>query len=231
MKRRTRTEFALEPDAERMVAKEQIDEIFTILSKHIRKPKSELDFDSNFQLLVAVILSAQSTDVAVNGVTARLFRVAPTPRKMLRLGEEKLKSYIRSLGLFNNKAKNLMRTAKLLVEEYGSAVPNDRAALERLPGVGRKSAGVVLNVAFGENTIPVDTHVFRVANRTGLANAKTAVKTERQLMQTVPAWVGKDAHHLLILHGRYTCKARKPLCRSCPIVRLCLHAERHPEFS
>ncbi len=123
MKRRSRTEFALEPDAERMVAKEQIDEIFTILSKHIRKPKSELNFDSNFQLLVAVILSAQSTDVAVNGVTARLFRVAPTPRKMLRLGEEKLKSYIRSLGLFNNKAKNLMRTAKLLVEEYGSAVP------------------------------------------------------------------------------------------------------------
>lgn len=211
------------------MTKAQIDRIFKILSRHIRNPKSELLYQNHFQLLVAVILSAQSTDVAVNKATAPLFRIAPTPQKMMALGEERLKIYIRSLGLYNSKAKNIVQTARILAEQYRSVVPNDRDTLEKLPGVGRKTAGVVLNVAFGESAIPVDTHVFRVSNRIGLVRANNVLQAEKRLIQAIPSWVGKDAHHLLILHGRYTCKARKPTCNICPIVRLCQFSEKRVE--
>lgn len=185
------------------------------------RPRTELKYRSRFQLLVAVMLSAQSTDVAVNQATAKLFRVAPTPAAMLRLGVRGLKPYIKHIGLYNTKAKNLIATCRLLLERHGGRVPASREALEALPGVGRKTANVVLNTAFGHPTIAVDTHIFRVANRTGLAPGKTVREVERKLEALTPEAFKRDAHHWLILHGRYVCKARRPLCERCPIADLC----------
>ncbi|MEE4293718.1 MAG: endonuclease III [Xanthomonadales bacterium] len=185
------------------------------------EPKTELNYRSPFELLVAVILSAQATDVGVNKATKKLFPVASTPRAILDLGEEGLKQYIRTIGLFNAKAKNIIKTCRILLEQHDGEVPNDRAALEALPGVGRKTANVVLNTAFGEPTIAVDTHIFRVANRTGLAPGKTPLQVELKLLKAVPQEFLRDAHHWLILHGRYTCKARKPNCPECILRDLC----------
>jgi endonuclease III len=184
-------------------------------------PRTELVYGSPFELLIAVILSAQATDVSVNKATARLFPVARTPQALLALGEAGLKSHIRTIGLCNSKATNILRTCKLLLERHGGEVPRERAALEALPGVGRKTANVVLNTAFGEPTIAVDTHIFRVCNRTGLAPGRTPLAVEQALLRTVPEEFRRDAHHWLILHGRYTCKALKPGCPSCPIADLC----------
>jgi endonuclease-3 len=196
-------------------------EFFARLKAVMPEPKTELEYASPFELLVAVILSAQATDVGVNKATSRLFPAASTPRAILALGEEGLKDYIRTIGLFNAKARNIIETCRLLVERHGGEVPRDRAALEALPGVGRKTANVVLNTAFGEPTIAVDTHIFRVANRTGLAPGKTPLQVEQKLLRVVPAAYLKDAHHWLILHGRYTCKARKPACPECIVRDLC----------
>jgi endonuclease-3 len=184
-------------------------------------PATELRFGSPFELLVAVILSAQATDVSVNKATQTLFRVARTPSQMLRLGARGLKRHIRAIGLFNSKAANIIAACRLLIEEHGGEVPCTREALESLPGVGRKTANVVLNTAFGEATIAVDTHIFRVANRTGLAPGKTPLEVERALLRHVPEEFRKNAHHWLILHGRYVCKARKPECPRCVIADLC----------
>jgi endonuclease-3 len=184
-------------------------------------PETELDHLDPFTLLVAVVLSAQATDAGVNKATPALFRVADTPPKMLALGEEKLRDYIKTIGLFRTKARNLIALSSKLIDEHGSAVPRERAALEALPGVGRKTANVVLNVAFGEETIAVDTHIFRVGNRTGLAVGKTPLDVEMKLNAVVPAQYRRHAHHWLILHGRYTCVARRPLCETCVIADLC----------
>jgi endonuclease-3 len=197
------------------------EEFFARLKAVMPEPQTELEYASPFELLVAVILSAQATDVGVNKATSRLFPAASTPQAILALGEEGLKDYIRAIGLFNAKARNIIETCRLLVERHGSEVPRDRAALEALPGVGRKTANVVLNTAFGEPTVAVDTHIFRVANRTGLAPGKTPLQVEQKLMRMVPAAYLKDAHHWLILHGRYTCKARKPACPECIVRDLC----------
>ena len=196
-------------------------EIFRRLREANPKPTTELTYTSPFQLLIAVILSAQSTDVGVNKVTKRLFPVAGTPQAILVLGEAKLKSYISTIGLFNGKAKNILATCALLVERHGGEVPRSRAELEALPGVGRKTANVILNTAFGEPTIAVDTHIFRVANRTGIASGKNVRAVEDKLEKVVPAEFKQDAHHWLILHGRYVCKARKPDCPQCIIRDLC----------
>jgi endonuclease-3 len=196
-------------------------EIFRRLREANPKPTTELDYVSPFQLLIAVILSAQATDVGVNKATRRLFPVAGTPQAILALGEEKLKSYISTIGLYNAKAKNVLATCALLIERHGGEVPRTRAALEALPGVGRKTANVILNTAFGEPTIAVDTHIFRVANRTGIARGKNVRAVEDKLEKVVPAEFKQDAHHWLILHGRYVCKARKPDCPQCIIRDLC----------
>ena len=198
-------------------------EIFRRLREINPKPTTELQYDSPFQLLIAVILSAQATDVGVNKATRRLFPVAGTPQTMLALGEEKLKSYISTIGLYNAKAKNVIATCKLLLDRHGGEVPRTRVELEALPGVGRKTANVILNTAFGEETIAVDTHIFRVANRTGLAPGKTVRAVEDKLERVVPAEFKRDAHHWLILHGRYVCKARKPDCPQCVIRDLCAY--------
>jgi len=203
-------------------------EIFRRLREANPKPTTELTYTSPFQLLIAVILSAQSTDVGVNKVTKRLFPVAGTPQAILVLGEAKLKSYISTIGLFNGKAKNILATCALLVERHGGEVPRSRAELEALPGVGRKTANVILNTAFGEPTIAVDTHIFRVANRTGIAPGKTVRAVEDKLEKVVPAEFKQDAHHWLILHGRYVCKARKPDCPQCVIRDLCRYASKTP---
>jgi endonuclease-3 len=184
-------------------------------------PTTELKYGNPFQLLVAVILSAQSTDAGVNKATAPLFRKVKTPAAMLRLGEAGLRDYIKTIGLFNTKASNIIKSCKILVEQHGGKVPEDRAALEALPGVGRKTANVVLNTAFGHPTIAVDTHIFRVANRTGIAPGKNVAEVEKRLLRLVPEEFRHDAHHWLILHGRYTCIARKPRCQSCTIFDLC----------
>jgi endonuclease-3 len=184
-------------------------------------PETELEHLDPFTLLVAVVLSAQATDAGVNKATPALFRVADTPARMLALGEEKLRDYIKTIGLFRTKARNLIALSRKLIDEHGSAVPRERAALEALPGVGRKTANVVLNVAFGEETIAVDTHIFRVGNRTGLAVGKTPLDVEMKLNAVVPAQYRRHAHHWLILHGRYTCVARRPLCETCVIADLC----------
>ena len=205
--------------------REHVIEMFSRLREFNPKPSTELDYSSPFELLVAVILSAQATDVGVNKATRRLFPVANTPRAMLDLGEEALKKHIATIGLFNAKAKNVIATCRILVEQHGGEVPRDRSALEALPGVGRKTANVVLNTAFGEPTIAVDTHIFRVANRTGLAPGADVRKVEDKLMKVVPPEFRQDAHHWLILHGRYVCKARKPECPQCLIRDLC--AWRH----
>jgi endonuclease III len=191
-------------------------------------PASELEYSSVFELLVAVLLSAQATDVGVNKATRRLFLAADTPRKMLALGEARLIGYIQTIGLFRTKARNLLETCRLLVERHGGEVPRTREALEALPGVGRKTANVVLNVAFGEATMAVDTHVFRVANRTGLAPGKDPLEVETRLLQRVPAEYLVDAHHWLILHGRYVCQARKPLCYECAVATYCDYRPKTP---
>ena len=184
-------------------------------------PTTELHYATPFQLLIAVILSAQATDVGVNKATARLFPLAPTPQAMLALGEEGLIETIKTIGLFRTKARNVIATCRLLVEQHDGKVPEDRAGLEALPGVGRKTANVVLNTAFGQPTIAVDTHIFRLGNRTGLAPGKTVEEVEQKLLRVTPDEFKKDAHHWLILHGRYVCKARKPECGRCVVVDLC----------
>ncbi len=191
-------------------------------------PTTELHYESPFQLLVAVILSAQATDVGVNKATARLFPVAPTPAAMAALGEAGLAEYIRTIGLYRTKAKNVVATCRLLLERHGGEVPADRASLEALPGVGRKTANVVLNTAFGQATIAVDTHIFRVANRTGLAPGRTPLEVEEKLTRATPREFRQDAHHWLILHGRYTCTARRPDCPRCPVTDLCLFRGKTP---
>ena len=196
-------------------------EIFSRLREHIRQPRSELEYRSNFELLISVLLSAQATDVSVNKATARLYPVASTPQKMLALGEDGVKQYIKTIGLFNSKAKNIIATCKILIEQHDSTIPDDREALEALPGVGRKTANVILNVAFGHPTIAVDTHIFRVSNRTGIAPGKNVLVVEKKLLKFVADEFKLDAHHWLILHGRYTCIARKPRCGSCVIEDLC----------
>ena len=196
-------------------------EMFTRLRELNPHPKTELEYSSPFELLVAVALSAQATDVGVNRATRKLFPVANTPQALLDLGEEGLKRYISTIGLFNAKAKNVIAACRLLVEQHGSVVPEDRAALEALPGVGRKTANVVLNTAFGQPTMAVDTHIFRVSNRTGLAPGKDVRAVEDGLMKAIPGEFLLDAHHWLILHGRYVCKARKPDCPQCVIRDLC----------
>jgi endonuclease-3 len=196
-------------------------EFFRRLKSVIPEPKTELEYRTPFELLVAVILSAQATDVSVNKATKELFKWANSPRALLDLGVDGLKGYIRTIGLFNTKAENIISTCRILLEQHGGEVPHDRKALEALPGVGRKTANVVLNTAFGEPTIAVDTHIFRVANRTGLAPGKTPLQVEQKLLRVVPEAYLKDAHHWLILHGRYTCKARKPACSECIVRDLC----------
>lgn len=185
------------------------------------EPQTELEYASPFELLVAVVLSAQATDVGVNKATRRLFPVANTPEAILALGEEGLKKHIRTIGLFNSKAKNIIATCQRLLDEHAGKVPGEREALERLPGVGRKTANVILNVAFGQPTMAVDTHIFRVANRTGLARGKTPLKVELGLLKHTPKPYLTHAHHWLILHGRYVCKARKPRCPECIVADLC----------
>ena len=197
------------------------EEIFRRLRAANPAPTTELDYATPFQLLVAVILSAQATDKSVNLATRTLFAVAPTPPAMLALGEEKLAGYINRIGLFRTKAKNVIATCRLLIERHGGEVPLTREALEALPGVGRKTANVVLNVAFGESTLAVDTHVFRVANRTGLAVGRTPLEVETRLVERVPEPFLQHAHHWLILHGRYVCLARRPLCEVCAVAKWC----------
>ncbi|MBT8441606.1 MAG: endonuclease III [Gammaproteobacteria bacterium] len=195
--------------------------IYRRLQKANPNPTTELNYANPFQLLIAVVLSAQATDVGVNKATNELFRVAKTPEDILARGEDGLKSHIRTIGLFNAKAKNVIKTCRILVDEHDSEVPRTREELEALPGVGRKTANVILNTAFGEPTIAVDTHIFRVANRTKLAPGKTPLEVEKKLLKFTPEKFKKDAHHWLILHGRYVCKARRPECWHCPINELC----------
>ena len=196
-------------------------EIFERLKAQRPKPETELNYNSPFELLVAVVLSAQATDVGVNKATTRLFPVANTPEAIAALGVEGLSEYIKTIGLYNSKARNVIALCRQLIEHHDGEVPDDRAALEALPGVGRKTANVVLNTAFGQPTIAVDTHIFRVSNRTGIARGKTVREVEDRLVRLVPKEYRLDAHHWLILHGRYTCKARKPLCGECVIRDLC----------
>ena len=199
----------------------EIEPFFATLKAANPQPASELEYTNVFELLAAVLLSAQATDAGVNKATRRLFLVANTPAKMLALGLDTLTEHIRTIGLYRNKAKNLLETCRILIERHGGQVPRNREALEALPGVGRKTANVVLNVAFGEPTMAVDTHIFRVANRTGLAPGKNELEVERGLLHRVPGAYRVDAHHWLILHGRYICQARKPLCPQCAVARYC----------
>jgi endonuclease-3 len=201
--------------------KEKRQEIFRRLREHNPNPTTELHYSNPFELLVAVILSAQATDKGVNKATDKLFPVANTPQAILDLGEAGLKEYVKTIGLFNTKAANIIKTCRILLEQYDGEVPEDRKALEALPGVGRKTANVVLNTAFGHPTMAVDTHIFRVANRTGLAPGKTVLEVEKRLLRLVPKEFLQDAHHWLILHGRYVCVARKPRCGACVIEDLC----------
>jgi endonuclease-3 len=196
-------------------------EIFQKLKAQNPEPATELNYSSPFELLIAVVLSAQATDVGVNKATKKLYAVANTPEAIYALGLDGLKSYIRTIGLYNTKAKNIIKTCKLLIDEHASQVPEDRISLEKLPGVGRKTANVILNTAFGQPTIAVDTHIFRVSNRTGIAPGKDVRVVEDKLIKFVPDEYKLDAHHWLILHGRYTCVARKPRCGSCVIYDLC----------
>ena len=204
-------------------------EIFKRLQKANPKPTTELQYKTPFQLLIAVILSAQATDKGVNKATSPLFKDAGTPAKMLALGEKGLKEYIKTIGLFNTKARNVIKTCGFLIEKHKGKVPEDRVALEALPGVGRKTANVILNTAFGHPTIAVDTHIFRVSNRTKIAPGKDVVEVEKKLLKFVPEKFKLDAHHWLILHGRYTCIARKPRCGSCVIEDLCEYKDKNLE--
>ncbi len=203
--------------------------IFTRLQAADPTPTTELEYTDPFQLLIAVMLSAQATDKSVNKATARLFPVAHTPQAILDLGEEGLKDYIKSIGLYNSKAANIIKTCRLLLAQHNGQVPQDRTALEALPGVGRKTANVILNTAFGQPTIAVDTHIFRVSNRTGIAPGKTVLEVEKGLLEVVPETFKRHAHHWLILHGRYTCTARKPHCADCIINDLCEYSEKNTE--
>ena len=203
-----------------------IDKVFESLSKREPDPRTELNFQEPYTLLVAVVLSAQATDVSVNKATGPLFQRANTPEKMVALGVEGVKSYIKTIGLFNTKAENVIKLSRMLIDNHNSIVPEDRAALEALPGVGRKTANVVLNEAFGHPTIAVDTHIFRVGNRTGMAPGKTPDSVEKELLRRVPKRFQKGAHHWLILHGRYVCKARKPECSNCAISDYCLYRDK-----
>lgn len=201
-------------------------EIFTRFSNANPHPKTELEYGTPFELLVAVILSAQATDVSVNSATRELFPIANTPGAMLELGEEKLRGYVQRIGLYQTKSRHIIQACKLLLDKYGGSVPETRAELETLPGVGRKTANVVLNTAFNQPAIAVDTHVFRVANRTGIAPGKDALEVEKKLLKFVPDEFKQNAHHWLILHGRYTCLARKPKCPQCLIADLCEYREK-----
>ncbi|MCA1937768.1 MAG: endonuclease III [Dechloromonas sp.] len=201
--------------------KDAVEQFYLRLRENNPAPTTELEYASPFQLLIAVILSAQATDVGVNKATARLFPIAPTAERMLALGEEGLSEYIKTIGLYRTKARNVIATCRILIEQHGGEVPQEREALEALPGVGRKTANVVLNTAFGQPTIAVDTHIFRLGNRTGLAPGKTVLDVEKKLLRVTPEEFMKDAHHWLILHGRYICKARKPECARCCVIDLC----------
>ncbi|MFZ5594645.1 MAG: endonuclease III [Pseudomonadota bacterium] len=204
----------------------KIRELFTRFQAANPHPTTELNYTTPFELLIAVILSAQATDKGVNKVTEKLFKVANTPQAILKLGETGLKKHIQTIGLFNSKAHNIIKTCAILTEKYGGHVPRDRKALEALPGVGRKTANVILNTAFGEPTIAVDTHIFRVANRIGLAPGKTVLAVEKELLRVIPDEFKHDAHHWLILHGRYVCTARKPHCDACIIHDLCEYPDK-----
>lgn len=207
--------------------KQDIVTIFETLKKFNPTPETELKYKDPYTLLVAVVLSAQATDVGVNKATGPLFEVADTPAKMVALGEDKIRDYVKTIGLFKTKAKNVYLLSKQLIEKHEGQVPNSREDLEALPGVGRKTANVILNIVFGVKVIAVDTHIFRVSNRIGLVHENTREKTEHALMKVVPEEYMDDAHHWLILHGRYTCKARKPLCGNCPIEKWCQFKEKN----
>lgn len=207
---------------------DEVASIYGILSKRIT-PKTELVYRTNFELLIAVVLSAHTTDKSVNAATEKLFLVAKHPRDIMKMGVSGLIPYIRKVGLYNAKSKNVVELCRILVERHGGEVPDDRASLEALPGVGRKTANVVLNIAFGHPTIAVDTHIFRVANRTGIAKTTTPERTEQVLLARTPARHALHAHHYLILHGRYTCIARKPECWCCPIAKICRFEPKTPE--
>jgi endonuclease-3 len=202
-------------------------DIFARFAKADPSPTTELNYKSDFELLIAVILSAQATDISVNKATDKLYIKANTPEKLLKLGVEGLKSYIKTIGLYNAKATNIIKTCEILIQQHHSKVPDTREALENLPGVGRKTANVILNTAFGHHTIAVDTHIFRVANRTGLAKGKTPIEIEKQLIKAIPKMYHQHAHHWLILHGRYVCTARKPKCSECLINDLCEYKEKN----
>jgi endonuclease-3 len=214
--------------AARQLNREQIFELFSRLAEGNPAPKTELEYGNDYQLLVAVVLSAQATDVGVNKATRLLFETVKTPAQMVALGEEALKAHVKTIGLFNTKAKNVIALSEALIRDHGGEVPRDRDALTLLPGVGRKTANVVMNTAFGEETFAVDTHIFRVANRTGLAPGKNVLVVEKGLEKRVPQPFRRDAHHWLILHGRYVCKARKPECWRCPINDICLYKDKTP---
>jgi endonuclease-3 len=216
------------PKKSKTLKPEEVRELFARLAELNPHPATELDYSTPFELLIAVILSAQATDVGVNKATRRLYPIANTPAAIFALGEDGLKPYIATIGLFNAKANNVIATCRILVEQHAGEVPRDRAALEALPGVGRKTANVVMNTAFGEPTIAVDTHIFRVSNRTGLAPGKDVRAVEDRLMKVVPDDYKQDAHHWLILHGRYVCKARKPDCPHCVIRDLCRFKDKTP---
>lgn len=219
---------AKKPKAPKRLVPEAVEEIFARLAKERPDPRSELEHSNPFTLLVAVVLSAQATDAGVNKATRALFAKADTPGKMLKLGEDEVREHIKTIGLFRGKAKNVVALSRILIDEHDGEVPRDRAALEKLPGVGRKTANVVLNVAFGEETLAVDTHIFRVANRTGLAHGKDPLAVELGLLEIVPKTYLRNAHHWLILHGRYTCIARKPKCPTCVICDLCTFPDKTP---
>src|SRR4051794_6187531 len=226
--RPSHTASAPKPKRARPFSKTEAEEFYRRLAASRPIPRTELEFINPYTLLVAVVLSAQSTDVGVNRTTPVLSAVADTPQKMLDLGEERLKEFIRTIGLYRTKARNIIRLSRILIDEYGGEVPRQREALETLPGVGRKTANVVLNVAFGEPTIAVDTHIFRLGNRTGIAPGKTPFEVEQGLEAATPAEYKLGAHHWLILHGRYVCKARKPECPVCVIADLCRYGDKTP---
>lgn len=211
------------------LTKAEIWSMFDTFNRVMPDPEGELEYVNAYTLLVAVVLSAQATDVGVNKATKALFKIADTPEKMVALGLEKVRDLIKTIGLFNAKAKNVIALSEILIAEHGSEVPQDRETLEKLPGVGRKTANVVLNIAFGQPTIAVDTHLFRVSNRTGLAPGKTPLAVELTLEKVIPPEFLLHAHHWLILHGRYTCKARKPICPACPVSDQCRFKEKTPE--
>ncbi len=210
-----------------MMTPYKINKIFDLFHQHNQQPNTELRFQSHFELLVAVILSAQATDVSVNKATQVLYKVANTPEQLLQLGVIGLKKYIKSIGLYNTKASNIIKTCKILIEQHNSEVPSERKALEALPGVGRKTANVVLNTAFGQPTMAVDTHIFRISNRIGIAPGTTVRQVEDGLLKVIPKKYLLDAHQWLILHGRYTCTARKPQCSNCIIHRYCEYEDKH----